>query len=299
MPYRRRSRARTTSRGNSKRFRKQVYRKRGSRAQAYQIARLSKAISRNTRKIAANRTYFQLYDKGAYDVPQYVNPSTRRGYSVIKMLDFERAEPVFALDTLQDEVIKVKHHKTVMKMRITPPSTDYASPVRFTVLHVRLRANVRDQAILNWGNGLAQIYNPADPTSSTPGSTFPNPWVETSTGGSPGTVFVNNKVFNVLSRRTFTLTAEATFGYDPSTGDPIPMAQFSPTVKYLTFSDNKNYSLTAMQYGWFEAMTSTPDANKQIPRTAQSYVIIIPDCENTPSFEAEVQFERIHYMSYA
>ncbi len=271
MPYRRSTKS--FFRKKNKRRTGRYYRRKSSRAQAGQLVRLDKRLTKLSKKVAFNRDFFNYYNFHLnVPLPQFTDATNTYGYSCIPVLDTASGNFSTCFDepTRADlDIDTWTYHGSKVHLRIDI-DTENTSPIEVTVFLVSIRPEFYSTAISNWGNKLQNFMAPALPDSETPTSSSPNPIMCFSTGQT----FINQRVFKVhrMNRKNI-----GEVGYGSSSP---AVRNIGDTVMNLDYRIKKNVKLARSQNDIVDALT---DTNGAINRRAQTFIIMVTD---NSAFEA-------------
>lgn len=271
-------------RKNRRRFRR-YFRRKGARSQAGQLVRLDKRLTKLSKVVSLNRSWFQYWQENTAPCPQHTQlPFGGYGYTVFPMLDTTRMLPVFDQPTQADlDADKWVYHGSKMHLQINIDSEN-SSPCRVTTYLVSLRKETRATSIYNWGNNLSNFFDPQIAGTQEPDDARPNPIMCFSTGQT----FINTKAFKI-HRVHHKEIGEVGYG-----SNAPPVRNIGDTVVNYYFNVRKRIVCARSQFSIEEALD---DAISIIPRNAQTFVIIVTNNSNQDSGNLNAKTTVIHKFS--
>lgn len=210
------------------RRRRYYQRNRSSKAQASQLAKISKRVSTLKRKVLSKRNYFNYYNEGRLSIPNTIGTSLAGyGYTIFRIhpqtTQWDACLDLPTDPQKQDDTWHLHRSQSHIRVNIASESTN---PVECHVYIVQIKKKYRDLVYANYGTDLTGFYNPAiTGTTATPDAIGFYPF----NGFSSGQVFLSN-IFDIKKRWNFTLGQVAYGNQSPA------IRNMRDTVRNLTYT---------------------------------------------------------------
>ncbi len=267
-----------------KKQKKKTLRNNNKYAQAQQIVTLQKRVTEIAQKESLNRDFFNYLNEERQTCPA-ITGTSGYGYNCIPIIDSVNMRPCFDQPaTPATESGQWRYHGSTINGRISI-STENTNPIRITVFLVELRKDTRDVSLRNWGNNLSNMFSP-DVATSTPQSNQPNPLICYSSG--MGSVFLNNKVFKVLAKKTKDI-GEVGYG----TSSPA-VRNIGDTQMSFTWKIKKNVLLSRSEPPILNSLESSIG---YINKNAQTFLLIVTNNNANDLGDPQLEMLTVHTFS--
>jgi len=270
-------------RKNKRRFRR-YFRKKGARSQAGQLLKIDKRLTKLSKVVSLNRSWFQFWEERSQPLPVHTQLLGAYGYTVFPMLDTTRMLPVFDQPTEADLKSDTwTYHGSKMHLQIDIDSEN-TNPCRVTVYHVSLRKATRATSIYNWGQNLSNFFTPQIAGTAEPDDARPNPIMCFASGQT----FINTKAFKI-HRVHHKEIGEVGYG----TSAPA-VRNIGDTVANYYFNVRKRIVCARSQFSIEDALD---ESISTIPRNAQTFLIIVSNNSGLDAGYLNAKTTTIHKFS--
>lgn len=272
--------------------RKRYYRRnRSSKAQANQLAQLSKKVTNLNRKMLTKRNYFNYYNEGRLSLPSTIGTSLAGyGYSIFRLhphtTQWDQCLDAPTDPQKQDDTWNLHRGRSHIRINI---GTEATNPIEFHVYIVSVKRKYRDLTYANYGTDLQGFYNPAiTGTVPTPDAIGFYPF----NAFSSGQVFVS-RIFEVKKRWSFTLGQVAYGNQSPA------IRNMRDTVRNLYWSEKYGGKTgSKMTRGSGQPIEDALDAaSRVVPRKDWTFCLIITNNGFNDLELAEVQYTNLFTLS--